>query len=60
MHHALASRRVSHEDDFAVIVSEFVDFVFIDILDTLSNLIGISIEMPQTPRLVGRCEVQCK
>lgn len=43
---------MSHEDDLAVIVTEFVSLVFIDILYALSNLVGISIEMPETPRLV--------
>lgn len=60
MHHALASRGMSHEDNLAFIVTEFVSLVFMYILQTLSNLVSVSIEMPETPGLVGRSEAQCE
>lgn len=40
---------MSHEDDLAVIVSELVSLVFINILQTLSDLVSVSIKMPETP-----------
>lgn len=44
---------MSHEDNLAFVVTEFVSLVFMYILQTLSNLVSVSIEMPETPGLVG-------
>ena len=41
---------MTHEDDLAF--AELGRLVFFDIIQTLSDLIRVAVEMPQTPRLV--------
>lgn len=58
VNHALATSGMAHEDDFAR--AKCRRLVVFDVVQTLGNLIRVSIEVTQPPGLVGGGKRQCE